>query len=240
MKNFLSQVKANKVYISFLIGFMATSFIAYLTLNRDLAVQLASEDGIFEYATAAFFLNTAILLVKAFTLKRSFLFLPLSLIFFVGFGEEISWGQRIFGIDTPESIAAKNMQGEMNLHNLDVFHPQDESGQSKSGLAKLLTIDFLYNLFWFGWCVLLPSVALMHIKPLDNLFQNLRVPVPALSIGVIFILNFGVYIIIRSNLPVDKSSLFYMKLREVFECISALIFVVIGWALLKEERLKTV
>jgi hypothetical protein len=34
-------------------------------------------------------------------------------------GEEISWGQHYFGIQTPESYGKLNYQGEMNLHNLD-------------------------------------------------------------------------------------------------------------------------
>src|ERR671923_1912828 len=33
-------------------------------------------------------------------------------------GEEISWGQRILGWATPESIAAVNKQGETNIHNV--------------------------------------------------------------------------------------------------------------------------
>ena len=33
-------------------------------------------------------------------------------------GEEISWGQRIFGYPTPDWIAERNLQEEFNLHNL--------------------------------------------------------------------------------------------------------------------------
>lgn len=33
-------------------------------------------------------------------------------------GEEISWGQRQFGIETPEALEKVNHQGELNLHNL--------------------------------------------------------------------------------------------------------------------------
>ena len=39
-------------------------------------------------------------------------------IFFFGAGEEISWGQRIFGVETPEWMEEHNRQKEMNLHNL--------------------------------------------------------------------------------------------------------------------------
>jgi len=37
---------------------------------------------------------------------------------FVCMGEEISWGQRIFGIQTPEVIAEENTQDEINLHDI--------------------------------------------------------------------------------------------------------------------------
>jgi hypothetical protein len=33
-------------------------------------------------------------------------------------GEELSWGQRIFGWETPESYASINKQKETNLHNI--------------------------------------------------------------------------------------------------------------------------
>lgn len=36
-------------------------------------------------------------------------------------GEEISWGQRLFNLRTPESMVDLNMQAEMNLHNLAAF-----------------------------------------------------------------------------------------------------------------------
>ncbi len=42
--------------------------------------------------------------------------LVLALVFMVG--EELSWGQRILGFGTPESIAASNKQAEANLHNI--------------------------------------------------------------------------------------------------------------------------
>src|SRR5688500_16187413 len=35
-----------------------------------------------------------------------------------GAGEEISWGQRVFDIETPSSLMERNAQKELNLHNL--------------------------------------------------------------------------------------------------------------------------
>jgi hypothetical protein len=33
-------------------------------------------------------------------------------------GEEISWGQRIFGVATPEAVARINLQNELTIHNI--------------------------------------------------------------------------------------------------------------------------
>lgn len=44
-------------------------------------------------------------------------FLMAAVIFIAIAGEEISWGQRLFGFETPESIKASNTQYEFNLHN---------------------------------------------------------------------------------------------------------------------------
>ena len=41
-----------------------------------------------------------------------------ALLMFVFAGEEISWGQRIFGFDTPAWVYEENLQHEFNLHNL--------------------------------------------------------------------------------------------------------------------------
>lgn len=49
----------------------------------------------------------------------AFLYLGLSAGIFFIIGEELSWGQRIFGWATPESIKAINRQHETNIHSLE-------------------------------------------------------------------------------------------------------------------------
>ena len=55
-------------------------------------------------------------------MNKSRLFLLITLILvlvlFFGAGEEISWGQRIFGIRSPGYFKQHNSQGETNIHNL--------------------------------------------------------------------------------------------------------------------------
>ena len=44
-------------------------------------------------------------------------------------GEEISWGQRIFEVDTPEMLVDSNEQDELNLHNLVGLQHKAVAGQ---------------------------------------------------------------------------------------------------------------
>ena len=64
-------------------------------------------------------------------------------LFFAG-GEEISWGQRIFGYGEPGLANSVNAQHELNLHNLNIFQ-----GGAIDG-------DRLFRLGYFGLFVFLP------------------------------------------------------------------------------------
>jgi hypothetical protein len=85
----------------------------------------AREDGLVEWMTVFFLvLGCGLSIFRIMTLKKS---KPLSFILFTsilaglflfGAGEEVSWGQRIFGWGSPEFFINHNSQQETNLHNL--------------------------------------------------------------------------------------------------------------------------
>jgi uncharacterized membrane protein len=84
------------------------------------------EDHVIENATAIALLLAGVLLIRAGihispqNIRRySPLLLIVGLIFIIGAGEEISWGQRIFNWETPEALAELNDQNETNLHNIN-------------------------------------------------------------------------------------------------------------------------
>lgn len=86
------------------------------------------ELGLIENATALFLL---IALLAALHLHRlrarvtSRWFGPFAALMVLGcfyfLGEELSWGQHLLGFEPPRAIAARNDQGEFNLHNDPVF-----------------------------------------------------------------------------------------------------------------------
>ena len=87
--------------------------------------------------------------------------------------EEISWGQRIVGLDTPDFLISRNLQKETNLHNLD-----------SEGINRL----FAALVFVVG--VALPSLVLLN-KSLNSLVRRFGVPLPPRDLVVPFSLAFA-------------------------------------------------
>ena len=96
---------------------------------------------------------------------------------FFGAGEEISWGQRIFGIETPEAFAEHNRQGETNLHNLEIY---------RVNLNKLIFSNLL-GVFLVFYVLVLPALATR--KPtVEKLTTQWAVPLPTRLQIVVWIL----------------------------------------------------
>ncbi len=107
------------------------------------------EDGFVEWLTVIALLACMVLMLgRVWKLRQSRrpLFLLMTTlaaaVFFFGAGEEISWGQRIFSVETPEWFSENNKQREMNLHNLVI------GGHSVNKLvfSKLLGVVLLVYL----------------------------------------------------------------------------------------------
>jgi hypothetical protein len=70
--------------------------------------------------------------------------LAIILVFIFGAGEEISWGQRIFNVESSQYFLENNAQGETNLHNMVV----DGKKINKIIFSQLLTaILIIYLIF---------------------------------------------------------------------------------------------
>ena len=83
------------------------------------------EDGFIEDITLiplAILTLTCVILLFKYARKRNawffFTYLFIALGSFFILGEEISWGQRIFGFETSEYFREHNSQDEENIHNL--------------------------------------------------------------------------------------------------------------------------
>ena len=104
----------------------------------------AGEDRLVEWVTVAGFVAAAIMgglswrtLRHAGHRRIALLHALLAAVFVLIALEEISWGQRIFGFETPDAIAEVNFQDETTLHNLDYF---DRVSNTVTVLAAWLAV----------------------------------------------------------------------------------------------------
>ncbi len=101
------------------------------------------EDGFAEYGTSFLLFCSSLLLFSRFL--KLFKYKPIlwkvgifliAIIFLFGAGEEISWGQRIFNVESSEYFLENNAQGETNLHNMVI----DGKKVNKIIFSQLLTL----------------------------------------------------------------------------------------------------
>lgn len=173
----------------------------------------AQEDGAIEYGTFFFLLCISILqFIRLFTASKDKKVLwKLGILFFgilflFGAGEEISWGQRIFGIESGEFFQGNNLQKETNFHNLEV------------GGVKLNKLIFsqLLTLVMAIYLLIMPFLYQKY-KGIKKLVDMFVIPLPQLSHIAAFLIN-TIFIAILPNLS---------RKWEVYELFFSVIFLLI-------------
>lgn len=157
------------ILIFFLIGLF---MIICAFFDLDKVKSLVKEDAAIENMQAIFYLMGAVvwgfaifmtLKVKG-SQKRLYLFYILFLgLFLFFFFEEISWGQRLFGFSTPESLREVNVQEETNVHNIGIDN-------------SMMWIHILMALFIITVGIILPILKLGW-KKAEMVFERLKLPV---------------------------------------------------------------
>jgi hypothetical protein len=99
--------------------------VALVRISRPAFTFLTMEDGPLEWPqflcfAAASIAGFAVALrrFRAGHYWQGLLFVGFGLATFFIAGEEIAWGQRIFGLQTPDELKAINHQGEITVHNI--------------------------------------------------------------------------------------------------------------------------
>ncbi len=184
--------------------------IGYLTFftNRERFLEYVAEDHAIEWGTVlGLMLGFVVSISRFFRLigKRSWWFLLVTLLLasflFIVAGEEISWGQRLLGIQSSEYFKENNAQGETNLHNMMV-------GGVK--VNRIITI-----VLFIGMTVYLVVFPILYKKSQwwNGFLNRSAVPVPR----VYQIIAFALMAAAAQLIPDGKNA-------ELLECGAALIF----------------
>ena len=146
---------------------LGLSMYFVVSIVFDVGQSLTAEDNLFENLTVAFYLTGALFCTAGLLVPRQrgrsiarYWLLGWALLFLLVAMEEISWGQRMFGIETPGFIASHNGQDEVNLHNF---------------ASELVNRSFYSMVFLVG--VVLPSAMLLS-RTLGNVILRWGVPLP--------------------------------------------------------------
>lgn len=105
-----------RAYLIWYYVLFAAHFLFYFYYMRFVLMGADPEDSLLEWGTFVLAFGGGILfLLCGFRGSRIAIILGIAWLLF-GF-EEISWGQRVFGIESPELFQEHNFQDELNLHN---------------------------------------------------------------------------------------------------------------------------
>ena len=129
---------------------VATVLLAAAYLVKPVFRFLTDEDSIIEWiqilalvAGIAGTARVALIMYRRRARRFTVVFSIMAMAAFVVAGEEISWGQRLLGIETPGALEEINKQGETNIHNI---------GLTQGGFWTAELIVGLY-------CVIVPLVV---------------------------------------------------------------------------------
>lgn len=185
--------------------------------------RLLREDGVIESLTAIFFFLSALLAlailprlrrVGARGLFYCYVLFVLLLVFMAG--EEISWGQRLLGIRTPDFFMQNSFQFEINVHNLKQVRDLDPFFA-----ARVAIVFGAYGSI--GWLL----AALARRLPGGEVREaTLRFLVPPWYASGFFLSILAYYYYLLELIANYRVSLITFKEQEVLELYLALGFLV--------------
>lgn len=225
--NYLKKCKSNKIFLSLIAALFMILSYSVLFLDKRVVIHLGKEDGFFECLDFIYCLASGLIFltiffkIKTMQKRNNYFFLILGLIFLFGAGEEISWGQRMFGWATPVLLRENNMQSEITFHNLAIL------GRS--------TINRLFLLFSFFYCLFVPILDVFsnsfhkHVVKYD-------IPIASVYVGLFFPINYGLSKLLELYEKGPLNGLHY-PLMEIKECNLLFLWFLISLVFLK-ERLK--
>lgn len=176
--------KASYILSIVIVPILLIVFAFLLKTNFNIYMNLTLEDNPVEWLTFIFLFLTAIFsfvtAIKARKIQTPFFsfFIVFSLFCFLGSLEEISWGQRVFGIESPEIFLEHNDQKEINIHNVIQSHAKN---LSIFGINYNFKTKHLCGLSLFIYGTFLPLIAMN--QKIGIIFDRIRIvlPPPVLS-----------------------------------------------------------
>jgi len=115
----------NAAWLLFWLPILGSILIAFTALNRDIYRFILIEDGPVEWATFICFVAAMIVAIQVCNLFvqvnykwQACFYAFFAIAMFFCAGEELSWGQRILNLPTPDALRIPGQQDELVFHNV--------------------------------------------------------------------------------------------------------------------------
>lgn len=206
------------IFQSVLVGVSTVAMVLLFFLARESLESLAIEDGPLENLTALLYGVATVAFLVAVRRRSAgvvWLLILAAASLFVA-GEEISWGQRIFGWSTPAGMAEINVQDETTIHNIEGIH----------GNIRALAV-----LFVAAFCVLLPLTN-RYLSPLRAAYRRLAIPIFPVSALPWVAMAIGFMLVPR--LVAEHVG----SLDEIGETALGVAFAMFGWVYAVKPRMR--
>lgn len=177
--------KIKRAELALLLGyvFLTLTGLFFFFTNEHTYRNYIAEDGFIEYLTAFLLLGLAANCfgrsIQSSRRMVSVFYMAAAFIFLFGMGEEMSWGQRIFGYGTPESLKEINTQQEFNLHNIRLYGVK---------LNKLIFGTGLYGSV-FSYFLLFP-ILFKRNRRFRHFVKTYHLPLPKTMHSVAYFFSF--------------------------------------------------
>ena len=206
-----------------LLPWVGAALVAATALHRPLFRFLAKEDRVLEWAQFVALVLAAVVIAKVALHLRREGRLGLAVVwalFAVGCiviaGEEIAWGQRLLGLETPEALDEVNHQGQITAHNIRAVQDAINLVFTAAGLYGSVVAGFLR---WRARGA--PSTTV-------------RLLTPPLFLGSLFLIVAG-YKAARL-IVLHEARFIVVKYGEYVELCLAVGFLAFGWCTLRWLR----
>ncbi|MBA2330179.1 MAG: hypothetical protein H0V91_11230 [Flavisolibacter sp.] len=203
------------IFLAFVTGFIL------LKINVPFFETFTVEDGLIEWLTVIGLLAGSFTCFSRFIKLRKekkWMFLTatffLGIILFFAAGEEISWAQRLLGLQSPEYFQKHNTQGETNFHNLVL-----------GGVRINRWIFSFLLIFVMSIYIIVVPLLYKRKKWMQNFVRYFGIPLPKTYQIISFILMF-----------LASEMMNHEKRAELVEFGTAfLLFLVVAYPLNKED-----
>ena len=195
-------------------AFLAFSMVLARVNPDAFANQFTAEDGFVEWITSltlfgafCFSVHRLVTAHHLFGYRGKLVLLFIAAVCLFGAGEEISWGQRLFNIETPQAMMERNAQQELNLHNLTFEWDGKVVKVNRLVFGRGLALAMIFYLF-----VMTP----LHRRSprVRRTIDSWSIPIPATHQVVAYVAVVGVV-----ELLIDSS-----KRGEMTEFAGAIVF----------------